>query len=63
MELKDYCHLLKRATLSVGPEQINVVAKSKEEAVDFLFKKSTNITPLTIEYETWNNAPYNSLFV
>lgn len=61
MELKDYCHLLKRATLSVSPEQINVVAKSKEEAVDFLFKKSTNITPLTIEYETWNNAPYNSL--
>lgn len=61
MEPKHYCHLFKRATLSVAPEQIHSIAKNRLLAVDAIFNRAKQVSPLTIEYDQWNGTPYREL--
>ncbi len=61
MELKKYFHLLKRATLGINPEQINILTKSRQQIVDDLFARALPIKPLIIEYTYGGDTPYKDL--
>ncbi|WP_066627945.1 DUF1800 domain-containing protein [Labilibacter marinus] len=61
MELKEYCHLLKRATIAVKPEQLNKLPSNRKSALDNIFKKASTVKPLNIEHQKWNNVVYKDL--